>query len=164
MPIFDQATPGVSARLVRVGRPGGVSGQSSNNLPQAEESLRRAFELSHDSHIAEQIQQVAAADAGLAAGNRGINSWLGVGYTMRGEKTNMPYARRAFFRNTLTTAIVLTAVFSTAAIAQDYQPSPENLQARREFQDMKFGMFMSLGRVQRAGRWRVGISRATSQG
>jgi alpha-L-fucosidase len=26
-----------------------------------------------------------------------------------------------------------------------YQPSPENLQARREFQDMKFGMFIHWG-------------------
>ncbi len=33
-----------------------------------------------------------------------------------------------------------------SAIAQtDYQPSPENLQARREFQDMKFGMFIHWG-------------------
>jgi len=57
MPIFDQATreypqdwyawAGRGECLVKL-----------NNLPQAEESLRRAFELSHDSHIAEQIQQV----------------------------------------------------------------------------------------------------------
>ena len=32
------------------------------------------------------------------------------------------------------------------AVAQtDYQPSSENLQARREFQDMKFGMFIHWG-------------------
>ena len=45
--------------------------------------------------------------------------------------------------------IVLTAVFvltTYAAVAQsDYTPSPENLQARREFQDMKFGMFIHWG-------------------
>jgi tetratricopeptide (TPR) repeat protein len=57
MPIFDQATreyprdwyawAGQGECLVKL-----------NNLPQAEQSLRRAFELSHDSHIAEQLQQV----------------------------------------------------------------------------------------------------------
>jgi alpha-L-fucosidase len=36
--------------------------------------------------------------------------------------------------------------FTLIAFAQsDYQPSPENLQARREFQDMKFGMFIHWG-------------------
>jgi alpha-L-fucosidase len=40
-----------------------------------------------------------------------------------------------------------TLIFAAlAARAQsDYQPSPENLQARREFQDMKFGMFIHWG-------------------
>ena len=40
-----------------------------------------------------------------------------------------------------------TCVFlASAALAQsDYQPSPENLQARREFQDMKLGMFIHWG-------------------
>jgi alpha-L-fucosidase len=33
----------------------------------------------------------------------------------------------------------------TALAQSDYQPSPENLQARREFQDMKFGMFIHWG-------------------
>jgi len=32
-----------------------------------------------------------------------------------------------------------------ASAQTDYQPSPENLQARREFQDMKFGMFIHWG-------------------
>jgi alpha-L-fucosidase len=47
---------------------------------------------------------------------------------------------------------LILAIFSAAtALAQsdkaqsDYQPSPENLQARREFQDMKFGMFIHWG-------------------
>ncbi|HZQ93469.1 MAG TPA: alpha-L-fucosidase [Candidatus Sulfotelmatobacter sp.] len=36
--------------------------------------------------------------------------------------------------------------FNRNASAQtDYKPSPENLQARREFQDMKFGMFIHWG-------------------
>jgi alpha-L-fucosidase len=47
------------------------------------------------------------------------------------------------------TFIALTAVLlltTCAAVAQsDYTPSPENLQARREFQDMKFGMFIHWG-------------------
>jgi alpha-L-fucosidase len=33
----------------------------------------------------------------------------------------------------------------TALAQSDYQPSPENLEARREFQDMKFGMFIHWG-------------------
>ena len=42
-------------------------------------------------------------------------------------------------------AAILT-VFSTIITAQTaYQPSPENLQARREYQDMKFGMFIHWG-------------------
>ena len=50
---------------------------------------------------------------------------------------------------TLCVAALLLAVFllsSVSAVAQSaYQPSPENLQARREFQDMKFGMFIHWG-------------------
>src|ERR1700739_936980 len=43
-------------------------------------------------------------------------------------------------------AILLVAVLTVTASAQAvYQPSPENLQARREFQDMKFGMFIHWG-------------------
>jgi len=46
----------------------------------------------------------------------------------------------------LAVAIILVAVISSVVFAQsDYQPSPENLQARREFQDMKFGMFIHWG-------------------
>ena len=38
------------------------------------------------------------------------------------------------------------SIFAGIGIAQSsYQPSPENLQARREFQDMKFGMFIHWG-------------------
>src|SRR5579864_7710239 len=44
------------------------------------------------------------------------------------------------------TAFLLVSLTVTAALAQStYQPSPENLQARREFQDMKFGMFIHWG-------------------
>lgn len=32
-----------------------------------------------------------------------------------------------------------------AKAQSDYHPSPENLEARREFQDMKFGMFIHWG-------------------
>ena len=45
-------------------------------------------------------------------------------------------------------AFILTlAVFipPTGGAQSSYQPSPENLQARREFQDMKFGMFIHWG-------------------
>ena len=40
-------------------------------------------------------------------------------------------------------AVIITLIFGVHVFAQEYQPSPENLQARREFQDMKFGMFMA---------------------
>ena len=42
-------------------------------------------------------------------------------------------------------ALAAATIFAAQAFAQDYQPSPENLQARREFQDMKFGMFIHWG-------------------
>jgi len=45
-------------------------------------------------------------------------------------------------------ALMLALLFSQerSALAQaPYQPAPENLQARREFQDMKFGMFIHWG-------------------
>lgn len=47
----------------------------------------------------------------------------------------------------LTVALIATGIFSAHnTLAQStYQPSPENLQARREFQDMKFGMFIHWG-------------------
>jgi alpha-L-fucosidase len=42
--------------------------------------------------------------------------------------------------------LTLAAFIPKAGLAQSsYQPSPENLQARREFQDMKFGMFIHWG-------------------
>src|SRR3974390_471199 len=52
-----------------------------------------------------------------------------------------------FARHTLALILAVAAIFSAhAASAQtDYQPSPENLQARREFQDMKFGLFIHWG-------------------
>jgi alpha-L-fucosidase len=48
---------------------------------------------------------------------------------------------------TVRTVFLSTCVLlALAALAQsDYQPSTENLQARREFQDMKFGMFIHWG-------------------
>jgi alpha-L-fucosidase len=43
-------------------------------------------------------------------------------------------------------AVALVVLSALSAFAQsEYQPSPENLQARREFQDMKFGMFIHWG-------------------
>jgi len=42
--------------------------------------------------------------------------------------------------------LALILLHTCPALAQTaYQPSPENLQARREFQDMKFGMFIHWG-------------------
>ena len=42
--------------------------------------------------------------------------------------------------------VLLLLSFGRPSAAQStYQPSPENLQARREFQDMKFGMFIHWG-------------------
>lgn len=42
--------------------------------------------------------------------------------------------------------LAISTFLSQPSIAQStYQPSPENLQARKEFQDMKFGMFIHWG-------------------
>ena len=41
--------------------------------------------------------------------------------------------------------LVVTILHAPALAQTGYQPSPENLQARREFQDMKFGMFIHWG-------------------
>src|SRR3974390_2690846 len=40
---------------------------------------------------------------------------------------------------------ILTTLYTSSFAQTAYQPSPENLQARREFQDMKFGMFIHWG-------------------
>src|SRR3569832_1578215 len=57
----------------------------------------------------------------------------------------MPNARRcrfAKFAFILSLALFIPGIGSAQS---SYQPSPENLQARREFQDMKFGMFIHWG-------------------
>ena len=70
----------------------------------------------------------------------------------------MPNARRITLA-TYALAIFVTAgsfLASTVAAAQvDYQPAPENLKARTEFQDAKFGMFIHRGAysVLGAGEW-----------
>jgi alpha-L-fucosidase len=50
--------------------------------------------------------------------------------------------RRRFLLNTL---IVFVFAVSIANAQSAYHPSPENLKARQEFQDMKFGMFIHWG-------------------
>src|SRR5881275_296402 len=56
----------------------------------------------------------------------------------------MPNGRGRFaqFAFILTLALFISELGSARS---SYQPSPENLQARREFQDMKFGMFIHWG-------------------
>src|ERR1700722_5575042 len=53
----------------------------------------------------------------------------------------------AVARRTLAIVFAATTIFAAhnACAQSDYQPSSENLQARREFQDMKFGMFIHWG-------------------
>jgi alpha-L-fucosidase len=57
----------------------------------------------------------------------------------------MPIARCGLLRSASLIMLVGTVFFASHAVAQAYQPTPENLQARREFQDMKFGMFIHWG-------------------
>jgi len=59
----------------------------------------------------------------------------------------MREAPRPIVRKTVRVVFLTPLLFlALTAVAQsDYQPSPENLQARREFQDMKFGMFIHWG-------------------
>ena len=53
----------------------------------------------------------------------------------------MPHPLRLRF-----SILAVILIFSgLPTVAQDYKPTPENLQARREFQDMKFGMFIHWG-------------------
>ena len=56
----------------------------------------------------------------------------------------MPNGRGRFaqFAFILTLAVFISELGSAQS---SYQPSPENLQVRREFQDMKFGMFIHWG-------------------
>jgi alpha-L-fucosidase len=53
-------------------------------------------------------------------------------------------ATAAFFKKLLLTIIVSVATLPISA-QNSYQPSPENLKARQEFQDAKFGMFIHRG-------------------
>ena len=59
----------------------------------------------------------------------------------------MKQALRPIVSKTVRIVFLSTCVFpALSATAQsDYQPSSKNLQARREFQDMKFGMFIHWG-------------------
>lgn len=41
--------------------------------------------------------------------------------------------------------VIFNSVFAVAALSQAYTPAPENLLARKEFQDMKLGMFIHWG-------------------
>jgi len=49
------------------------------------------------------------------------------------------------FAAVLGTISCATFILSSALAQTGYQPSPENLQARQEFQDMKFGLFIHWG-------------------
>lgn len=51
--------------------------------------------------------------------------------------------------------LIVTLAASTASAQPDYQPTPENLRARQEFQDAKFGLFIHWGiySVLGAGEW-----------
>jgi alpha-L-fucosidase len=60
----------------------------------------------------------------------------------------MPNLRQpAIAKRTLSIVFAATTIFAAyhACAQTDYQPSPENLEARREFQNMKFGMFIHWG-------------------
>lgn len=48
-------------------------------------------------------------------------------------------------RKTFITLMTALALGTGSVCAQAYQPTPENIQARKEFQDMKFGIFIHWG-------------------
>ena len=48
-------------------------------------------------------------------------------------------------RKTFITLLAALTLGTGHIYAQSYQPAPENLQARKEFQDMKFGIFLHWG-------------------
>src|SRR6266576_3594099 len=62
----------------------------------------------------------------------------------RRRKIMHQVARFPFILRTLALALLLLT-FGTAFSQSSYQPSPENLQARHDYQDMKFGMFIHWG-------------------
>ncbi len=49
------------------------------------------------------------------------------------------------FAATLLAAVIASSSISAALAQTNYQPAPENLKARQEFQDAKFGMFIHWG-------------------
>ncbi|HEY1679809.1 MAG TPA: alpha-L-fucosidase, partial [Candidatus Sulfotelmatobacter sp.] len=58
----------------------------------------------------------------------------------------MPKPHRILAAICLSFAVAfIFSALSPLAAQTEYHPSPENLQARREFQDMKFGMFIHWG-------------------
>jgi alpha-L-fucosidase len=57
----------------------------------------------------------------------------------------MPNERRCRFAQFAFILTLVVFIPRTGSAQSGYQPSPENLQARREFQDMKFGMFIHWG-------------------
>jgi alpha-L-fucosidase len=57
----------------------------------------------------------------------------------------MEILRRISVVHFLTVLVLICLLGAKSAAQTDYKPSPENLQARREFQDMKFGMFIHWG-------------------
>ena len=54
-------------------------------------------------------------------------------------------AQRGKIKHALSLILLCSFCSAVIAVQSEYQPSPENLQARREFRDMKFGMFIHWG-------------------
>src|SRR5215470_266275 len=52
---------------------------------------------------------------------------------------------RKFLANCAFVFAILTTAAASASAQSSYQPSPDNLKARQEFQDMKYGLFIHWG-------------------
>src|SRR4051794_40847411 len=68
---------------------------------------------------------------------------------LRIKKTSMPHIASKFFFS------LFFILFFSGLFAQTYAPAPENLDARKEFQQNRFGLFIHWGpfSIPGAGEW-----------
>ena len=72
--------------------------------------------------------------------------------------------KSAFFSKSLAAVFVLLLAFPAHSFAQNYQPAPENLAARKWFQDAKFGLFIHWGvYAVPGGEWKNNTTKSVGE-
>ena len=72
--------------------------------------------------------------------------------------------KSAFFSKSLAAVFVLLCAFPAYNFAQNYQPAPENLAARKWFQDAKFGLFIHWGvYAVPGGEWKNNTTKSVGE-